>query len=466
MSSRASLLRVPLTISLALFGAASSGCVGYVDAPARGTPDGAVTPPGVADSDTLYKVAITSLPGASPGAGIVGAYKPADLVFGSGPPPALSNTVLSALPGAPPKPLFVGQDQPFDKVLVAIDGKPGYFAVAAGQQPLVALDLVTQPSAANGSVTLKIATKTGDVISAAATVTLVIDPHVFVTAGDLENHDSGESSVADLFGTVLEAKQGSPAAPVQVLDNHNNNNDVVGGVKGPIGPFPTGHREVVWDGVPETLRNKANFNQSFFDRQTGGAAGVQGGVIFKEIGGTGQEVNDALNGAVPDPANVGPPVNPPSELGGDFSNHNASYAGNLLSFTQSASFAPLGTVVTDVTFHVAGSQAPGVVNGLGVVFASVDKPQVTSVEYFDENDVSIAKVYSPVQSVGPFPVAGPLAANKFPFTFVGYVDQGARIARVRIVSGDTPVDTAANDMPLGNKDVVVFDDIYYGEPHP
>lgn len=470
MSSRV-LLHVPFSVSLALFGAASLGCTALVGAAPPGTdPDagspGTTPPPATGgSSDTLSKVAITSLPGASPSAGLVGVFKETTLQPGTGAPPALSNSVLSALPGAPAKPLFVGQPQPFDLVLIAVQGKPGYFAVPA-KAATVGLDLVAQATAATGPVTLLLATKTGTTISAAATLTLVIDPRVFVAAGDLQNHDSDASSVADLFGTVLEAKQGSPAAPAQVLDNHNNNADVIGGIKGDLGPFPTGHREVVWDGVPEALRNKVTFNPGFFDRQTGGAAGVQGGVIFRATGGTGEEVNDALGGVVPDPATVGPPLNVNAALGGDFSNHSAAFAGNLLSFTQSAQFAPIGTVTTDLTFHVAGSQVAGVVNGLGVVFASVDKAETSSVEYFDEHDVSIAKVYAPVRSLGPFPEAGPEDAGKFPYSFVGYVDQGARIARVRITSGEAAVDQAVNDLPAGASDVVVFDDVYYGEPKP
>src|SRR5262249_2644053 len=156
-----------------------------------------------------------------------------------------------------------------------------------------------------GEVTVLVATRNGDVVSAPTSLSLLVDPHIFVAAGDLENHDSDGSNVADLFGTFLEGNQGSPPAPTQVVNDHNNNADIVGGVKGPPGPFPTGHREVVWDGVPEALRNRPTFNPNFFDRQNTGMAGVRGGVIFTAVGGTGEEVNDAFNGLVPDPALVG-----------------------------------------------------------------------------------------------------------------------------------------------------------------
>jgi hypothetical protein len=304
-------------------------------------------------------------------------------------------------------------------------------------------------------------------VSTAATLSLVIDPNIFVAAGDLENHDTDGTNVADLFGAFLEGRQGMPAMPMQITDGHNNNADTLAGVKGLVGPVATGHREVVWDGVPEDQRNLTNFSATFFDRQVAGTEGVQGGVIFKATGGTGEQVNDALATVLPDPATVGPPNNPNAPLGGDFSNLNPAYAGNLIAFTQNAEFAPLGTTTTDVTFHVASTMTKGFVIGFGVVFTSVDKAQASSLEFFDQNDVSIVKVFVPLQSRGPDPFAGPVAGTpgNIPFSFAGYIDRTKRIGRVRITNGEVPVDTATNDNP-GGADVVVIDDIYYGEPRP
>jgi hypothetical protein len=139
---------------------------------------------------------------------------------------------------------------------------------------------------------------------------------------------------------------------------------------------------------------------------------------------------------------------------------------DLLSFTQSAQFAPLGTVVTDITFNVAGSSTKGVVKGLGIVFSSVDQEGATTVEYFDENGQRVAILFAPVQSHGPFPFAGPQSPDKFPFSFVGFLDPTLRIARVRVTSGEVPIDQASDDLPNGPGDVVAFDDVYYAEPTP
>lgn len=434
-------------------------------------PDAPTTADGPAATDlrsVLSAANVTTLPGASPNAGATGTFSPDAVAPGTGSAPKLSNTVLSAIPGAPPKILFVGQDTPFDSVIVSIDGLTGSFEVPAARNPVIGLDLVTAAGAPHGQVTVHIATRAGVTTSAASTVTLLVDPHVVIAAGDLENHDTDGTNIADLFGAVLEGLQGAPAAPRQITDGTNNNDEIVGGVKGFAGSRPFGHREIVWDGVPETLRNVGTFKAAFFDRQAGGAAGVQGGAIFTPVGGTGEMVDDAYVGVKPDPATFGPPTHDNAPLGGDFSDVNPAFGGNLISFTQDATFAPLGTTITDVTFHVASTSQPAVISGMGVVFISVDDEQASSIELFDESNASIAKVVVPPRSLGPFPFGGPIesAPDAIPFSFAGYVDRSARIARVRITSGAIPVDLATlNDSP-GTPDVVVLDDIYYGEPKP
>jgi hypothetical protein len=463
--------------TLLAFLSLAAGCVGQVTSgqappgsePADADPgappesDAGGDPTGESTRLALAKVAITALPGASEGAGLEGTFVAGSIVPTVGTAPSLSNSVLSAVPGAPPKPLFVGANRPMDAVLVGLAGHDGYFEVAAGGHSTIGLDVVTQASAALGPVTLVIAVRNGQNVSETSTVQLFVDDHRFVAAGDLENHDSDGSNIADLFGAYLEGKAGHPATPVQVLDGTDNNQIIVDGVKGPSGTQPTGHREVVWDGVPEALRNRPDFNPEFFDRQDQGTAGVRGGIVFRSTG-AGQEVNDAFAGAIPDAALVGPPANENAPVGGDFSNIASVYSGNLLAFTQSASFAPLGSTTTEITFRVPGSQDRAVVHGLGIVFSSVDKPNSSYVEYFDEAGNVVAKIFSPVQDQGRFPFEGPAIAERFSYTFVGYNDASKRIARVVVVSGDVPVDEAQGDFPAIPGDVAIFDDVYYSEP--
>jgi len=454
---------LPTIVSMALLSGLGAGCF---SGPSSDIDDFSEAGGNRPANRAFAQVNITTLPGASENAGAKGEFVNAGVRFGNGAAPTLSNAVLSSVPGAPAKPLFVGQRADFDTVIVAVRGRSGHFEVPAGGNDLVALDLVGALQA-RGQFQVVVATKSGNKISAPAQLTVLVDPHVFVASGDLENHDADGSNIADLFAPFLEGNQGNPAVAEQSLDAEDNNETVVDGVNGPEGPLDEGHREVVWDGVPRQFRNRGDFSPQFFNRQNDGNVGVRGGIVFQDVNGRGQEVNDAFNGQIPDlddPLPEGEDDEAP--LGGDFSNVNPKFAGNLLSFTQSAQFATRGTTVTDITFKVAGTRTKGFVNGLGIVFASVDRATSTSVEYFDDRGRSIIKIFAPVQSKGPFPFAGPVNADKFPYSFVGFNDLNRKISRVRVVCGEVPIDRASDDLPRGNKDVVAFDDVYYAEPRP
>src|SRR5439155_14828643 len=160
----------------------------------------------------------------------------------------------------------VGQGQAFDAVLVAVRGRSGHFEVPAANNAIVALDLVPALSAETGWITVFVATRNGRRVSSTRRLTLLIDPRVFVASGDLENHDADGSNIADLFAPFLEGNQGFPPVPEQVLTAENNNDIAVDGVKGVRGPAATGHREVVWDGVRQVLRNRGDFIAQFFNR--------------------------------------------------------------------------------------------------------------------------------------------------------------------------------------------------------
>ncbi len=105
---------------------------------------------------------------------------------------------------------------------------------------------------------------------------------------------------------------------------------------------------------------------------------------------------------------------------------------------------------------------------MGVVFVSVDDAQATSIEFFDENGVSLNKTIVPPRSAGPFPIPGPVAAlpDNVPYSFAGWFDRTKRAARVRITNGQVAIDKVTLNDHIGTPDVVVIDDIYYGEPNP
>jgi len=117
--------------------------------------------------------------------------------------------------------------------------------------------------------------------------------------------------------------------------------------------------------------------------------------------------------------------------------------------------APLQPPITNVHFFVAGTDTPATVSAFGVVFSDVDLPKSTTVEFFDKNDASLGLVNAPPANQG--------------LSFVGMTLANQRIARVRIVTGNTPLGFGNQDGPSPwapgvFNDIVVMDDMIYAEP--
>ena len=218
------------------------------------------------------------------------------------------------------------------------------------------------------------------------------------------------------------------------------------------GPLTTGRREINWDGGSvnnQTTTVGGNPFAGFL--QTRGA-------LFTTPDGTG---------FVQAPPAADPNLFPPGGLAGFF--HNPSYGNIFTAFSARRLFSAIGSNVTEVTFFVpvganapAGTESvPATVSGFGAVFTDVDQPDgsgpglkrgnrkaSTLVEYFDANGELLFSSFVPAS-----PGNGSLS-------FFGIVFPDARIARVRIVSGNAI--PGADD--LGKQDVVMMDDFIYGEP--
>jgi hypothetical protein len=109
-------------------------------------------------------------------------------------------------------------------------------------------------------------------------------------------------------------------------------------------------------------------------------------------------------------------------------------------------------------------QFPATVRGFGAVFTDVDEPNgvgpllrrgnprgaSTLMEYFDRDGRLIFSGFVPAS-----PGDGSLS-------FFGIVFEDARIARVRITTGNVP--PGPNDD--SENDIVMMDDFIYGEPQP
>jgi len=191
------------------------------------------------------------------------------------------------------------------------------------------------------------------------------------------------------------------------------------------GEQPGGRREINWDGVPATLTNNDLFPGNFFNVNS------PRGVLFTT---DGPAFRIADNGFVD--------VNP-------------TYAGEFNSFSPFKLFVARGGTITDVRFVVAGSNTPATVTGFGSVFADVGRAHSTLIEYFDARGTRLLTV------------AAPRLSDASGLSFVGAVFDARIVARVRITSGDTPIDAAFDDNVKGaghKRDIVAMDDFIYGEP--
>jgi len=95
-----------------------------------------------------------------------------------------------------------------------------------------------------------------------------------------------------------------------------------------------------------------------------------------------------------------------------------------------------------------------VVRGFGIVFTDVDVADQTRIELFAVDGTSLGTYSSPVRSD-----AGGL-------TFVGVTFADPIIARVRIKLGTGALGAGVNDISAGGTvDLVVLDNLIYGEPH-
>ena len=142
---------------------------------------------------------------------------------------------------------------------------------------------------------------------------------------------------------------------------------------------------------------------------------------------------------------------------------NPTYGTIFSTFSPLRLFTPVDSNITDALFFVPGTNgaAPATVSGFGAVFTDVDQPDgsgpsqkhgnrraSTLVEYFDADGKLLFSSFVPAS-----PGDGSLS-------FFGIMFDDARIARVRITSGNV----APGPDDDRKHDIVVMDDFIYGEP--
>jgi hypothetical protein len=191
--------------------------------------------------------------------------------------------------------------------------------------------------------------------------------------------------------------------------------------------FPTGRREINWDGVPDAFSAPNNLPANFFNVNS------PRGVVFSTPG-TGFQVS----------ANAG--VDPV-----EFGNIDPSYPALFAPFSAQRLFTALGSNITDINFFVPGTNIPGLTRAFGAVFSDVDLASITRIQYFDKNGIQR----------GSFD-AQAFAGNET-FSFLGFDFGAPIIARVRITTGNNALGAGIIEA-LPTRDLVVMDDFIYGEP--
>jgi hypothetical protein len=204
-----------------------------------------------------------------------------------------------------------------------------------------------------------------------------------------------------------------------------NNGNVVG--------QPTGRREINWDGggSAATAIVGTPFNGFLVNR----------GALFTSTG----------TGFVQAPL---------AGLADTF--HNPTYATIFQPFSPVRLFSPIDSNVTEVTFFVPGPDSnPATTKGFGAVFTDVDLPNGSGPGDTNGN----RKASTLIECFGTdggliFSSFVPASPGDGSLSFLGIVFDDARIARVRITSGDA----APGPNDDGTHDIVMMDDFLYGEP--
>ena len=224
--------------------------------------------------------------------------------------------------------------------------------------------------------------------------------------------DRGRSDVHIISGTG------------DILPTVNEFRDLLGTLNLNIaGEQPGGRREVNWDGVGAANTNNEAFPGNFFNVTS------PRGVLFSTPSGLFRISNNG------------------------YTDINPNYAGEFNVFSPPRLFVARGSTITDVNFVVAGSNTPATVTGFGAVFCDVGRANSTKIEFYDADGNLLLNVKAPRRS------------DDKGLSFVGAIFQSRIVARVRVISGDTPIGPDDNVHGAGKKhDVVAMDDFIYGEP--
>jgi hypothetical protein len=240
---------------------------------------------------------------------------------------------------------------------------------------------------------------------------------------DGEHKDFVPPTVFQAAGPTVSSIQGTVDQFRVALGAVNNGNAP--------GPLANGRREINWDG---------------------------GGATDTAIGPTPFDVFLVTRGARFETPGTGFVQAPLEGLVTTFG--NPTYSEIFQTFSPLRLFSAIESNVTDGVFFIpGGGNIRATITGFGAVFTDVDSPDgshgkrhendkpSTLIEYYDRHHKLI------------FTGFVPSSPGNRSLSFFGAVFNDARIAKVRIISGD--VAPGPDD---GKKDIVMMDDFIFGEP--
>ena len=280
-------------------------------------------------------------------------------------------------------------------------------------------------------------------------ITVIVPVCEVAEAQGQTSNDFVPATVFQAAGPTTDSIQGTVDEFRAALGEPNNLDN--------IGPLKSGRREINWDGtvsgVEATTPPATPFNSYLNER--GGQFTTPG------IGLSQAPPSANLQGGLCDP-----PFEPIRCRGLEGVFNNPTYGAIFSAFSPLRLFTPVGSNITEAFFFVPGfmGKFPATVRGFGAVFTDVDEPNgvgprlrrgnprgaSTLMEYFDRDGTLIFSGFVPAS-----PGDGSLS-------FFGIVFEDARVARVRITTGNVP--PGPNDD--SENDIVMMDDFIYGEPQP
>ena len=203
------------------------------------------------------------------------------------------------------------------------------------------------------------------------------------------------------------------------------------------GPLPDGRREINWDG---------------------------GGSTATAIAGTPFNGFQVTRGALFATTGTGFVQAPLAGLATTF--NNPTYETIFQAFSPQRLFSPIDSNITETLFFVPGPGAdikPATTRGFGAVFTDIDQPNGSSSDHINGNRPASTRIeYLDATGLPIYTSSVPASPGDKSLSFLGIVFTDARIAKVRITSGDAI--PGPNDD--GTHDIVMMDDFLYGEPQP